>query len=66
MIIVNNRDKIEWKEGITITDVLKIMGYNYSMISVMINGEYVEDEDYDTTVISNNTDIGIFHIHHGG
>jgi thiamine biosynthesis protein ThiS len=66
MIIVNNRDKIEWKEGITVTDVLKIMEYNYSMISVMINEKYIDDEDYDTTVIPDNTDIGIFHIHHGG
>ena len=66
MIIVNNRDKIEWKKGITINDILKIMKYNYSMISVMIDEKYIDDEDYDTTVIDDNTSIGIFHIHHGG
>lgn len=66
MIVVNDRDKIEWHEGITIQDILDKMNWTYSLITVSINGEIVPKEDYDTFIINDNSQISIFHLAHGG
>ena len=31
MILVNNRDKVEWREGMTVQDVLDAMKYDYQI-----------------------------------
>ncbi len=66
MIIVNNRDKLEWKEGMTVSDVLKEMNYIYVLITVMVNDVYVPEEDYDTYKVPDNANVIVFHIFHGG
>ena len=66
MILVNNRDKVEWQEGMTVEDVLNRMGYSFSMITVTVNGEVVPHEDYDEHKVPENADVGIFHLAHGG
>ncbi len=66
MIIVNDRDKIEWYEGITIQNILDKMNWTYSLITVSVNGEIVPKEDYDTFIINDNSQINIFHLAHGG
>jgi thiamine biosynthesis protein ThiS len=66
MILINNRDKIEWKDGMTVSDVLDAMGYSYVLITVTINGELVDEEDYDHTAVPDGADVGVFHLAHGG
>ncbi len=66
MITVNNRDKLEWHDGMTIHDVLDAMKYNYSLIVVSVNGKPIHPDDYDTFEIPDNADIKIIHILHGG
>ncbi len=66
MVIVNQRDKIEWKEGMTVTDLFKIMGFDYALITVMINGKYIPEEDYDFTEIKDGDDVRAYHLAHGG
>jgi thiamine biosynthesis protein ThiS len=66
MIIVNQRDKIEWKEGMTISDLFKIMGFDYALITVMVNGKYIPEEDYAFTKINDGDDVRAYHLAHGG
>lgn len=66
MLTVNNRDKIDWREGITVTDVLDAMGYEYSLITVTVNGELVPHEDYDSYNVPDNAEVTVFHLAHGG
>ena len=66
MIIVNNRDKIEWNEGMTVTDLLKKMNYDYSLISVHINDRYVPDQEYGTIKVPDNASVAVIHLAHGG
>ncbi|MCK5072600.1 MAG: sulfur carrier protein ThiS [Bacteriovoracaceae bacterium] len=66
MIIVNNRDKLEWKNGMTVRDVLSAMGHVYPLITVTVNEELVEEEDYDTRKVPDNSSISVFHLAHGG
>jgi len=66
MITVNNRDKLEWKEGITIQNLLDEMGYSYTLITVTVGDRLVPEEDYDHFVIEDGSDVGVFHLAHGG
>lgn len=66
MITINNRDKLEWKPGMTVQDVLDEMGYIYVLITVTVNDELVDDSDYDTYQIPDDASVKAIHIHHGG
>jgi thiamine biosynthesis protein ThiS len=66
MIIVNNRDKLDWQEGMTVRDILDKMKYTFHLITVTVNGELVQKVDYDTHLVPDNADVSVFHLAHGG
>lgn len=66
MILVNNRDKVEWREGMTVQDVLDAMGYDYALITVTIEGTFVPEDDYGTQTVPDGSKVGLFHLAHGG
>ena len=47
MILINDRDKIDWFKGMTVKDILNEMEYTYVMITVTVNDEVVTDEEYE-------------------
>ena len=50
----------------TVQDVLDRMGYSYSLITVTINGELVNKEDYLYFTVPENASVNVFHLAHGG
>lgn len=66
MIRVNNRDEIEWEEGLTISDLLDRFNYTFPHIVVTINGEVVHREDYPTRTIPDKADVRVIHLIAGG
>jgi len=66
VITINNRDKLDWTPEMTVRDMLDKMGYIYVLITVTVNDELVDDEDYNTYLIPDNADVKAIHIHHGG
>ena len=66
MLTINNRDKIEWVESMTVRDILDKMSYTFVLITVTVNGELVPKEDYETYKVPDNADVNIFHLAHGG
>jgi thiamine biosynthesis protein ThiS len=66
MITINNRDKVEWKDGMTVRALLDEMGYSYTLITVTVNDRLVPEEDYDHFIIEDGADISVFHLAHGG
>ncbi len=66
MILVNNRDKVEWREGMTVQDVLDAMKYDYALITVTIEGALVPEHDYGTRTVDDDSKVGVFHLAHGG
>lgn len=66
MLLINNRDKIEWKGGMTVQDVLDAMNYEYSLMTVTVNEELVPHEDYASYNVPDNAEIIVFHLAHGG
>ena len=66
MIIVNQRDKVPWRPGITIRDVMDALKWTYVLVVVTVNGEHVDRDDYDTCPVPDGADVRIIHIAHGG
>jgi thiamine biosynthesis protein ThiS len=66
MVTVNNRDKVEWHEDMTVRNLLQVMHYSYSLITVTVNGELVQKEDYEEYKVPDNAEVTVFHLAHGG
>ncbi|HLP47225.1 MAG TPA: sulfur carrier protein ThiS [Candidatus Kapabacteria bacterium] len=66
MIIINNRDKIDWQDGMTVRALLTKMGYTYPLITVTVNGELVPRENYEEHPVPDGAKVTVFHLAHGG
>ena len=66
MVIVNNRDKLDWRPGMTVQDVLKAMNYDYALIVVSVNGVTVDKEAFATHPVPDSADVQVIHLAHGG
>jgi len=66
VIRVNDRDEIEWEEGLTVSDLLERLRYTFPHIIVKINGEVVPREKYSTRTIPDGTDVRVIHLIAGG
>jgi sulfur carrier protein len=66
MLLINDRDRLDWQPGMTVRDVLNAMGYTYALITVTVNGELVPDEDYDEHAVPDGASLTVFHLAHGG
>lgn len=65
MIQVNGNE-VEWHEGMTVSDALKAMSYDFPLIIVTVNGEFVFRDEYDGAAVPDKADVKAIHIHHGG
>jgi thiamine biosynthesis protein ThiS len=66
MVTVNNRDKVEWQDGMTVQRLLDKLGYTYVLITVTVNDDVVSREDYDTFSVPDGANVTVFHLAHGG
>ena len=65
-IVVNGNNKVDWREDITVQDVLNELGYSYTLIIVTVNDKLVPKKDYDSYKIPASAKITALHIAHGG
>jgi sulfur carrier protein len=66
MVLVNNRDRLDWQEGLTVQGVLDRLGYDYVLITITVNGALVAEEDYASTPVPDQAEVTVFHLAHGG
>jgi thiamine biosynthesis protein ThiS len=66
MVTINERDRIDWHEGLTVRDVLEVMGYSYALITVTVDGTLVPHEDWASYRVPDEARISVFHLAHGG
>jgi len=66
MIRVNNRDEVEWEEGLTVSTLLERFCYTFPHIVVTINGEVVHREEYNRRAIPDGADVRVIHLIAGG
>jgi len=66
MLIVNDRDRIEWRAGMTVQDVLDILRYDYVLMTVTVDGALVPEEEYSLRRLTDGARLAVFHLAHGG
>ena len=66
MIIVNQRNRVTWYEGMTVTALLKAMNYTFPHIIVSINGIIVPRDAYETHTLPDEADVRVIHLMAGG
>jgi sulfur carrier protein len=65
MITVNG-ETMEWRDGMTVADILKARNYIFRMIAVQINGELIKRGSYDKAVVPDGADVQVIHMISGG
>jgi len=66
VILVNRRDPVEWREGVTVADLLKQLRFTFPHIIVSVDGELVPRADYLTHTIPDGADVRVVHLMAGG
>ena len=64
-IQVNDRT-VDWRAGMTITDVLKACDYVFPMLVVNLNGRLVKKANYDKTEVPDGAEVKVVHLVSGG
>jgi sulfur carrier protein len=65
MVTVNG-EKMDWREGMTVADILKLRNYIFRMIAVQVNGELIKRGTYDKAVVPDDADVQVIHMISGG
>jgi sulfur carrier protein len=66
VILVNNRDEVEWEEELTVSALLERFRYTFPHIIVKVDGEVVPREEYPTRTIPDDADVWVIHLIAGG
>ena len=64
--ITVNDNIIEWRENLTVTELLKIMKYTFPMLIVKVDGEIVKKKQYGLFLIPEDADVKVIHLMSGG
>ena len=66
MVLVNNRDEIEWEEGMTITSLLEKCRFTAHQINVFVDDKLVDRQAYSTYPIRDGARVRVVHFIAGG
>ena len=66
MVLINDRDKVTWRPGMTVQDLLDAMHYDFAMMTVTVDGKLIAAEDYRTHKVPDEANVAVFHLAHGG
>ena len=64
--IVVNGDPLDWREGMTVRDVLKAKNYIFPLLITTVNGTLIPRGAYDATVVPSDADVKVIHLISGG
>lgn len=65
MITVNG-EKMEWKEGKTVQDIISEKRYVFPLLAVWIDGAPVARDDFATTQVPDEANVQVIHMISGG
>jgi len=66
MILVNNRDKLPWEPGMTVTRLLELCKYTSPHIHVFVNDELIPKPQWDSYPIKDGDEARVLHMIAGG
>ena len=59
-------DPLEWKDGMTVAEIIRIKNFIFPMLIVQLNGQLVRRPAFATTEVPDNADVQIIHMMSGG
>jgi sulfur carrier protein len=65
MVMVNGRE-MEWREGMTVADLIKEMDDACSCAAVRVGGKIITRPNFHTAPVPDNTDVHLLHLIAGG
>jgi len=65
MITVNGKE-VEWRQGMTVENLLAERNFKFPLIIVRINGQLVKKENYASTKIPDGAEVSAMHLISGG
>ena len=65
MIKVNTKET-EWKNGLTVQDILDEQGYTFKMLAVWVNDTPITADAFSTTIVPDGADVQAIHLISGG
>lgn len=65
MIRVNG-EPMDWHEGMTVRDVLRMRNYIFRMLIVRIDGSLVPKKEFDTALVPDGSSVDVIHLISGG
>lgn len=66
MIRVNGKERVEWRQDLTIRQLLDQTGRTEGMFTVVVGGQMVPRADYSSYTLEDGAEVNIFRISHGG
>lgn len=61
-----NGEPLEWRQGMTLRDLLAAKHYTFPLLIITIDGELFLPEAYDTTPVPEGADVKVLHLMSGG
>ncbi len=65
MILVNNRDHIEWEKDMTVARLLQKCGFTARQLNVFVNGRLIRRDDFAAPILRDGDQVRVIH-HIGG
>lgn len=65
MIHVNGDPK-EWREGMTVRDILKLCNFKFPLLVVKVDDRLIQRADYDAFVVPDGARVAVVHLMSGG
>lgn len=64
--VVVNGDPIDWREGMTVRDVLRAKNYIFPLVIVTVDGTLVPRGSYDAAPVPAGAEVKVIHLISGG
>ena len=64
--IMVNGESMEWREDMTIRDILKIRNYTFRMLVIKVNGQLIKKPQWDHYVVPHGADVKVNQLISGG
>lgn len=61
-----NGDPLDWREGMTVRDVLRAKNYVFKLLIVKVNGTLVPRGSYDEALVPAGARVEVVHLISGG
>jgi thiamine biosynthesis protein ThiS len=65
MIRVND-DPLEWHDGMTVLEVLRLRNFKFPLLIITIDGTFIPKSDYGKALIHDGAEVKVVHLISGG